>query len=103
VLDQDGASLSEEALGCSSKCLAFVFKSSPSSSHLLESSAEVNQESKEFKFKVQDQVKDLKIKAQFFGVLCLDTVNEEVMNASCLKLVTVARHLSEVARLRSHH
>ena len=29
--------------------------------------------------------------------------NEEVMNASCWKLVTFARHLREVARLRSHH
>ena len=30
-------------------------------------------------------------------------VNEEVMNASCWKLVTFAYHLSEVARLQSHH
>ena len=59
---QDGVSLSEEALECSSQWLAFVFKSSPSSSHLLESSAKVNQESKEVKFKVQHSSSRFRIK-----------------------------------------
>ena len=58
------------------------------------------------RFKVKSSSRSsqgFKIKAHLIGVLYLNTVNEEVMNASCWKLVTFACHLSKVARLQSHH